>query len=238
MPIALALRHVAFEDLGLLAPWLTARGWRIQTLEVGVDPLDPAVADAADLLVVLGGPIGAEDDARYPFLTAERALIRRRLDQQRPLLGLCLGAQLIASGLGARVRPMARPEIGLFPIHTTAKAAGTPLAGLEGHPVLHWHSDAFEPPPGVAILARSAGCPTQAFQVGKHALALQFHLEADPARFMRWLIGHAGELARAGLDPGVLQDEFATHADALALDLDHVMSAFVAGWETPDDARP
>ena len=234
MPTALALRHVAFEDLGLLAPWLTARGWRIQTLDVGIDPLDPAVIDAADLLIVLGGPIGAEDDARYPFLTDERAVIRRRLAQQRPLLGICLGAQLMASALGARVRPMAHPEIGLSMLNVHDEAAGTPLYGMDGCTVLHWHGDAFDPPPGADILASSVGCRTQAFMVGRHALALQFHLEADPARFMAWLIGHAGELARAGIDPRALHAEMLAHAKTLARDLDHVMSAFVAGWEHPE----
>lgn len=233
MPTALALRHVAFEDRGLLAPWLTARGWQIQTLDVGIDPLDLATIDAADLLIVLGGPIGAEDDARYPFLADERALIRRRLEQRRPLLGICLGAQLMASALGARVRPMPHPEIGLFMLNVHDAAAGTPLYGMDGCTVLHWHGDAFDPPTGADILASSLGCRTQAFMVGRHALALQFHLEADPARFVAWLIGHAGELSRVGLDPRALHAEMQAHAKTLARDLDHVMSAFVAGWEHP-----
>ena len=118
----LALRHLAFEDLGLLAPVLEARGFtRLLTRDAGVDDLRDVDLDAVDLLVVLGGPIGAYDDALYPYLNDELALIRRRLAARRPLLGICLGAQLMARALGASVRPMAhgRKEIGFAPLTLT-----------------------------------------------------------------------------------------------------------------------
>ncbi|MGL6289598.1 MAG: glutamine amidotransferase [Silanimonas sp.] len=234
MPTALALRHVAFEDLGLLAPWLMARGWRIAYRDLGIDALDDAAMDAADLLVVLGGPIGAEDDARYPFLADERRLIARRLAQRRPLLGICLGAQLMASALGARVRPMGAVEIGVFPLSVTNAAVGTPLASLAGRDVLHWHGDRFELPAGIASLAVSERCDHQAFMVGTTAMAWQFHLEADPSRFAAWLVGHAGELARAGIDPVALQRDVDATADGMARDLDAVMRAWfdVLGFQS------
>ena len=229
MPSVLAFRHVAFEDLGLLAPWLAARGWRVAYRDMGIDAVDEAAVDAADLLVVLGGPIGAEDDARYPFLTQERALIARRLAQARPVLGICLGAQLMASALGARVRPMSAPEIGVFPVATTDAARGTPLQVLAGRAVLHWHGDRFALPDGVPSLATSARCDHQAFMVGTAAMAWQFHLEAEPLRIAAWLVGHAGELSRAGIDPVALKRDVDAAAAGMARDLDAVMGAWFTG---------
>lgn len=103
MKTAVAIRHLAFEDLGLIEPWLKRRGWRIVTCDAGVDELWKIDLWQIDLLVVLGGPIGAGDDALYPFLSEEVNLIRKRLDSASPLLGICLGAQLMARALGAAV---------------------------------------------------------------------------------------------------------------------------------------
>jgi GMP synthase (glutamine-hydrolysing) len=106
-----ALRHLAFEDLGLIEPFLIERGWRVRYCDVGVNDLSATDITKADLLVVLGGPIGAEDDAFYPFLVDEVRLIKERLINQKPILGICLGAQLMARALGAAVRPMGQKEI-------------------------------------------------------------------------------------------------------------------------------
>ena len=106
MKKAVALRHLAFEDLGLFEPWLEARGWHVRYLDVGVHALSTLNPADIDLLVVLGAPIGAEDDALYPFLGDEVRLIRERIDSGRPILGICLGAQLMARAMGARVQPM------------------------------------------------------------------------------------------------------------------------------------
>lgn len=230
----LALRHLAFEDLGLLEPLLRERGCtRIAYRDAGVDPLDdPALTDAFDLVVVLGGPIGAEDDAVYPFLADELRLIERRLAQHRPLLGVCLGAQLMAKALGARVRPMAhgRKEIGFGPIELTDAGRASPLAALPpGLPVLHWHGDQFELPPDLPSLAATALCAHQAFMPGPAALALQFHLEADPRRIEQWLIGHSGELAQARVDVAALRHEAVRHGDALAAGLGRVLDAWLGG---------
>ena len=108
---ALALRHLAFEDLGLIEPLLRERGFEVRYHEAGVDDFAAVDLDAVDLLIALGGPISVEDDANYPWLPDEVALVKRRLDSGRPLLGLCLGAQLMARALGAAVRPMGVKEI-------------------------------------------------------------------------------------------------------------------------------
>lgn len=119
MKTAVAIRHLAFEDLGLIEPWLKRRGWRIVTYDVGIDELWKIDLSQVDLLIVLGGPIGANDDALYPCLAEEVELIRQRLDSGRALLGICLGAQLMARALGAAVTPMDRKEIGFSPLSLT-----------------------------------------------------------------------------------------------------------------------
>lgn len=233
----LALRHLAFEDLGLLQPLLQARGYeRFVYRDAGVDALDAAEFEAADLLVVLGGPIGAEDEALYPFVRQELDLIGQRLAGGRPLLGICLGAQLMARALGAAVRPMAhgRKEIGFAPLSLSAAGLASPLAPLaQGQAVLHWHGDQFELPAGLPSLAATPLCPHQAFMPHARALALQFHLEADPQRMESWLIGHAGELAQAGVDLAALRREAAAQGPGLRTTLAAVLDAWLPALDAP-----
>ena len=200
-----AVRHVAFEDLGILAPLLARRGLDVRYLEAGVDAFDVGTILDSDLLVVLGGPIGVGDQRRYPFLAVEQEAIAARLEQGGPSLGICLGAQLIASALGAEVAPTGRVEIGYAPLTLTAAGQDSVLAPLAHTPVLHWHGDQFAIPPGTRCLAATPGFPHQAFSRGSEVLALQFHLEADPTRIEQWLVGHAHELSSVGIDPGELR---------------------------------
>lgn len=222
----LAIRHLHFEDLGTLEPLLQARGHTIQYLDATQDDLSRLDGRDADLLVVLGGPIGACDDDAYPFLVEELAAVRRWLAAGRPLLGICLGAQLIARAMGARVEPMGRKEIGFAPLVLTPAGEASPLAMLAGTPVLHWHGDRFDIPPGAVRLASTAVCAHQAFAVGRHVLGLQCHLEADPLRIERWLVGHACELAQAGIDARTLRAE----AQAVQARLPQAASAVFARW--------
>ena len=219
MKEVVAIRHLAFEHLGTLAPLLSGRGFRIRYLEAGVtdlrrfDPLSPA------LLVVLGAPIGAHDDAHYPFLVDELDVIERRLKARRPILGICLGAQLMARALGRRVYPAPAQEIGWAPIRLSREGQASCLKGLKScdYRVLHWHGDTFDLPADATCLASTDITPNQAFAVGAKALALQFHLEADPQEIERWLIGHAHEVgASEGLTPASIRADTARYGGALA----------------------
>ena len=195
-----AIRHLAFEDLGLFEPVLKQGGYEVNYVQVGMDVLSKQDWEAADLVVVLGGPIGAGDIDDYPWLDDEVAGIRRRLARQRPLLGLCLGAQLIAFALGTRVAPLPSKEIAWAPVSLTAAGAGSPLRHLAGLDVLHWHGDAFDLPQGATLLASTQMTPNQAFSAGPAALALQFHPEVEASRMEPWLIGHTAELRAASVD--------------------------------------
>lgn len=213
---AVALRHVGFEDLGSLAPVLSAFGYKVTMLDVGCDDVPGSIVLDADLLIVLGGPIGVYEVDTYPFLAAEKAVIRARLDDRAPTLGICLGAQLIASALGADVAPGPGKEIGFAPLALTSAGTTSPLRHLDGVSVLHWHGDVAELPAGAECLAGTALCHNQAFSIGSNIVGLQFHAEVDPtAGFERWLIGHACELATAGIDPRHLRAEAARQAAIL-----------------------
>ncbi|MDE0343474.1 MAG: glutamine amidotransferase [Deltaproteobacteria bacterium] len=211
------IRHVAFEDLGSFAGPLAERGCRIQYLEAGPDGFDPA-ADA-DLLVVLGGPIGAGDDGQYPFLAEEVRVIERRLAVDRPTLGICLGAQLMARALGARVYGAGRKEIGWGPLSLSEAGAASALALLAPPhaSVLHWHGDTFDLPRGALHLASTEVCENQAFGWGERALALQFHPEVTAAGLERWFIGHTLEIETTP-DISVAQLRDATRRFAPALE--------------------
>jgi GMP synthase (glutamine-hydrolysing) len=205
-PAAIAIRHVAFEDLGLLAPILADAGFAVAYRDAPIADLgEPAIA-AADLLIVLGGPIGVYEAAAYPFLTREIALLERRMRDGRPTLGICLGAQLMAKALGARVYAGPVKEIGWSPVTLTDAGRASCLAplGAANAPVLHWHGDTFDLPAGAVRLASTAASENQAFAHGAHALALQFHAEAEPDGLEYWYVGHAVELAAAGIPvPGL-----------------------------------
>lgn len=199
MKCAAVVRHVAFEDLGTLQSALTTGGYSTRYHEAGIDDLSAIDSLDADLLIVLGGPIGVYDHGDYPFLDDELRLLKRRLASDRPTLGICLGAQLIAAALGARVYPGgAGKEIGWSPViagpDAPACAFATPLFD-EAVEVLHWHGDTFDMPAGARHLACSDRYPNQAFAWGSRTLALQFHPEVTAAGLERWYIGHAAELS-------------------------------------------
>jgi GMP synthase (glutamine-hydrolysing) len=212
MKTAIAIRHVHFENLGTLEPLLHRHDYSIDYYDVGVDDLStPKIADA-NLLVVLGAPIGAGDEKIYPFLIQELKLIELRLKARQPLLGVCLGAQLMARVLGASVAPMGHKEIGFSPITLTAAGHSSVLAGLPAETsVLHWHGDQFAIPKGTESLASTPLCPHQAFALDDYALGLQFHLEADAERIEPWLVGYAAEISQAGIDPRTLRAQAKEH---------------------------
>ena len=216
MPATLALRHVPFEDLGLLAPLLAGRGHAIRYVDVPTADLGAVDALTPDLLVVLGGPIGAYENDRYPFLDREIEWLAARLAARRPTLGICLGSQLMARALGARVYPSGGKEIGWAPIELTAAGTASCLKHLGAAPVLHWHGDTFDLPPGATLLATTPACRNQAFAMGEHALALQFHAEAAGRALEAWFVGHACEIAETrGLSVPDLRAATARHSAEL-----------------------
>ncbi|OAI29631.1 GMP synthase [Methylosinus sp. R-45379] len=228
MKTALAIRHVAFEDLGSFAEPIAAAGYSIRYVEAGMQPI-PAEAADADLVIVLGGPIGVYQTEEYPFLADEAALLRARLGRDAPTLGICLGSQLMAAALGARVYPGgAGKEIGFAPISLTQAGRDSALAALvePEAEVLHWHGDTFDLPDGAVLLASSALYAHQAFAVGRRGLALQFHPEAERDSLERWFIGHTAELSAAGVSIAGLR----AAAAAKALGLSERSRRFIAHW--------
>ena len=209
---AVVIRHVAFEDLGSFAEPLAGQGYRVDPIEAGVDDLNGADVRTADLLVVLGGPIGAGDERQYPFLADELRLLEGRLADDRPTLGICLGAQLMARALGEPVYSAGRKEIGWAPLSLSDAGRASALRHLaaEKTAVLHWHGDTFDLPCDAVHLAATPVCENQAFLWGARGLALQFHPEVTAAGLERWFIGHTLEIeTTSGISVAQLRD--ATH---------------------------
>lgn len=190
------IRHVHFEDLGSFQQLLSGRGCEIRYFEAGTDDLSPIGKEAPDLLVVLGGPIGANDDLAYPWLTDTVRILVGRIATNKPTLGICLGAQLLARALGAEVYVGSAREIGWSPLTLTEAGLRSPMRHLseQNASMLHWHGDTFDLPRGSTLLASSVQYQNQAFSHGPNILGLQCHPEVQLRFFERWLIGHAGEI--------------------------------------------
>lgn len=185
------LQHVPFEGPGSAAEWLRGR-----RAAVGVTafhepaPTLPRVEDI-DLLIVLGGPMSVNDERIHPWLRAEKRFIREAMLRGTPVLGICLGAQLMASSLGAQVYPNREKEIGWFPVRAEP-AEATAFVFPPALTAFHWHGETFDLPPGAVRLATSEACRNQAFQVGARAIGLQFHLETTPES-VEQLLKHCGD---------------------------------------------
>jgi GMP synthase (glutamine-hydrolysing) len=187
---------VAFEDLGNLADVLRQAKLTVTYREAGLEPLGNIDPFGPELLVILGGPIGAYDEAHYPCVLEELRLLEARLTADLPTLGICLGSQLMARALGAKVYPGPYKELGWAPLQLTEAGRRSPLALLAGDQtaVLHWHGDTFDLPQGATHLASTPLYANQAFSWGQGSLALQFHPEVTLKNLERWWIGHACEI--------------------------------------------
>lgn len=176
------LQHVAFEGLGSIEDYFITKKCSLTSTKLyDGEPL-PAVDDI-DWLIIMGGPMGVSDTEDYPWLTAELAFIRSAIDGGKVVLGICLGAQLIAASLGSRVLRNEFPEIGWFPLEPPASEHSSVLGDIfrQSCEVFHWHGDTFELPADARLLASSRGCAHQAFSLDDRVFGFQFHLETTPS---------------------------------------------------------
>ena len=209
---------MAFEDLGILEELFAARRWKVTYVEAPVADWGAFDAVKPDLLVVLGGPIGANDENFYPFLKDELAALGRRLKADKPTLGICLGAQLIAKALGAAVYRAAEKEIGWKPLLLSQVGYASPVKHLSAEHtfMFHWHGDTFDLPDGAALLAGTASSLHQAFAWGKATLAFQCHPEVRARDLEKWFVGHAAELSHtAGVNAKMLRGDTLRYGAAL-----------------------
>ncbi len=207
MKTAAVIRHVHFEDLGSFEEPLTRAGYALCYYDVGPGGLPVPDPIAPDLVIVLGAPVGVYEDDKYPFLGEEINLLKARVGVSRPVFGHLSWRAARRPRARREVYPSGVKEIGWAPVDLTDAAASSPLRHLARTPVLHWHGDTFDLPQGAVLLASTSLCRNQAYSLGSNVLCVQFHPEVDPTAGMKsWLVGHAAELAGAGIDPRDLRD--------------------------------
>lgn len=228
---AVVLQHAPTIHLGNLRPVLEEHGYEVRVVDVtteDVAAIDPA---DADLVVVLGGEMGAYEVEAHPFLAEEQRLLQGRLAARRPTLGVCLGAQLMARALGERVYPGGARAIGYRPIEPTAAGADSPLRHFAGVPVAQWHGDTFELPAEATLLASSADYRNEAFAIDRYALAVQFHPELTPEMHEQWIVDSPDELAEHAIDPEALRREREQHSARMQRASRAAFSEWLAGLE-------
>lgn len=226
---AVVIQHVAMEGPARIADLCAARGIVVDVRHVYAGDPVPEGVGHDELLIVMGGGMGVgdRDDPRYGFLSAEIALIRSALRDQRPVLGVCLGAQLLAHAAGARVyqnvgrddrgNPTPWPEVGWGAVSFLERDREPALAGLNAEEwVLHWHGDTFDLPNGAVLLASTVRCAHQAFRTGPRAFGLQFHVEVDADIARRWAVEDAAfvRAARGPDGPALIDAETTRYAEA------------------------
>jgi GMP synthase-like glutamine amidotransferase len=187
------LQHVSFETLGSIEIWLKNNGFEISKNLLPKDLIFPEIENI-DFLIVMGGPMSVNDENQYGWLIEEKRYIKNFIGTGKPTLGVCLGAQLIANVLGAKVYPNLEKEIGWFPIHVSNKINNSALDFIENKMVFHWHGETFDLPIGAIHLAESMACKNQAFQYGNSVIGLQFHLEVTPETVNQLINGCRNEL--------------------------------------------
>ena len=210
----LVLQHIACEPPAAFEDELRSRGLDVTRVELDEgDPLPDWREFPA--IVVMGGPMGAYDEADHPWLVEEKRALREAVEADVPVWGVCLGAQLLASALGARVYPGGQPEVGLLPVHLTGEATDDPVFqdAPASFPTLQWHGDTFDLPEGATLLASSPAYPHQAFRVGR-SYGLQFHIEVPLDLATEWgeVPAYANSL-ESTLGPGALDRLLADVAD-------------------------
>jgi GMP synthase (glutamine-hydrolysing) len=210
MKTALIIRHVPHEGVAGYRQPIEDAGYHVDRIDV----TDPEFASLDlckhDLLIMMGGPMGVYEHAEHPWIRCQMRRLARRLEADRPTLGVCFGAQMVAAALGAEVYPGPAKEVGFHPV--TVHDTEGPLRHVEGVPVLHWHGDTFTRPEGVELLASSDLYEHQAFRRGRNLLALQFHAEmGEDPRFDAWIEQSPGDVAAVGHTPDTLRAAHETH---------------------------
>ncbi len=240
MARVLVLQHVAAEPLGVLDPMLRGRGHRIRYINFARDPDARPRLERYQALIILGGPMQVGQHDRHEHLKIECRLIEQALRDRIPVLGICLGAQLLAHVLDGRVGPCGLPEIGWYDLHPTERtpdcAVLKPLSAP--HPIFQWHHWGFDCPPGAVSVAENPDSGCQAFRAEGCAWGFQFHLELDARLIHRWLTldFYRNDLAASGLarTPADIEVDTTRHLPA-TLDLaDQVFGAWLDQLDTPD----
>ena len=221
---ALVVQHFASGGLGNLEPVLVDRGYAVTTVQADADTLAELDPHEHDLLIVLGSTDGVYEDLDY--MAPEIDLVRRRLAAAQPTLGVCFGAQVMASALGKPVFRGDGDEIGYRRITPTEAGLASPVRHFDGIPVAEWHGDTFELPDGVTLLASSDQYRNQAFAIGSHALAVQFHPELTAEMHETWVAESQLELQRNGLTDADMHAERHAHAPAAQV----ASQAMLAEW--------
>ncbi|MGN6426644.1 MAG: glutamine amidotransferase [Leifsonia sp.] len=202
---ALILQHDPSIHLGNIGPVLTEHGYDLRVVDVTREDVAAIDPREADLVVVLGGEMGAYQTDEFPFLAAEQELLRDRLDAELPTLGVCLGAQLMAGALGERVYQGDTTQIGFRRVEPTEAGADSPVRHFAGVPVVEWHGDTFELPERATLLASSSDYSNEAFAIGDFALAVQFHPEVTDEMHESWVSDGYNELDEHAIDPDALR---------------------------------
>lgn len=197
---AVVLQHHENIELGNLEPVLREHGYDIRIIDVTRESLSTLDPEDGDLLIVLGGHQGAYETEKYPWLAEELDLIRRRIEAERPIFGVCLGAQLMAGALGGRNYRGEKPDLGYQDIRLTDAGASSPVRHVAGVGMLEWHGDHFDLPERATLLASSSAYPNEAFSLGDFGLAVQFHPEITDAMHEAWTMDTDGLLEREGVD--------------------------------------
>jgi len=233
MPKLLVLQHVAHELLGTLDPLLRSYGFRIRYVNFSREPEAQPDIRGYHGLVVLGGPMSADQTDQHPHLATELRLLRDALDADIPVLGICLGAQLLARALGAGVRANHAKEIGWYSLSPTEAGQSDPLLRhlADSQQAFQWHGDTFEIPADAVHLATSPDCENQAFRYGDRAYGFQFHLEVDSPMIHRWLEvpGHRAEIEalEGQISPDVIRASTTDHIEGLRTTADLVFTSFI-----------